>query len=345
MRKALIFMACAVAAVGFGPAAGASPLSALLAQWDHDPHPDLKAVVVLRHGALQAERYYNGETASDLHDVRSAGKSITALLLGAALDQGLISSVQDPVGRYWTAAKGTAIGDVALKDVLTMRSGLAALDADPKSPGGEVKMDAAPDPRSFILALPQTDAPGTLYRYNSVTAHVAGLVAQSAAREDLQSFAKQRLFEPLGITRWSWERDKAGDYKGQGNLSLTARDFAKIGQMVLDWGKYQGHRVISARWVQTMLKPRVAIAEVDPYADGYGYFWYAKVQQINGVSVPVTFASGNGGNKIYVVRSLDLVVAVTSSAYGHGYGQRRSEDILKAVLATVVSPLPRGTAN
>ncbi len=309
------------------------PLSDVLARWNQDAHPDLRAVVVLQHGRLVAERYYNGETESDLHDLRSAGKSITALLVGAALDTGKINSVDDPVERYWPEAKGTAIGDVPLKDVLTMRSGLAAFDADPNSPGNEDKLDDSPDPHRFILALPRSDPPGDVYRYNSVTAHLAGLVVQKAVGETLQAFAEQALFRPLEIKNWSWQADAAGDFKGQGNLSLTARDFAKIGQLVLDKGVFEGRPVISAHWVQDALTPKVVISAVDPYADGYGYFWYFKTQRIGDTDVPVSFASGNGGNKIYVVRTLDLVVAVTSSAYGRGYGQRRSEDILRAVLA------------
>lgn len=83
-----------------------------------------------------------------------------------------------------------------------------------------------------------------------------------------------------------------------------------------------------------MLAPRVSIGADDPYADQYGYFWYRKVQQVAGRAIPASFASGNGGNKIYVVPACDLVVAITSSAYGHGYGQRRSEAVLKGVLAT-----------
>ena len=334
-RVSKLLTTIAVCAALLAPTAASAEqtaaLTRVLAQWDHDPHPDLKAVVVLRRGHVEAERYYNGETPSDLHDVRSAGKSITALLVGAALDRGRIGSVADRVDRYWPAAKGTAIGDAPLADVLTMRSGLAAFDADPNSPGGEDKLDAAPDPLAFILALPRSDPPGSIYHYNSVTAHVAGLVVEGASGEDLQSFAEVALFAPLAITRWSWTTDASGHFKGQGNLSLTARDFAKIGQMVLDRGTYAGRRVLSARWIDEMLTPRADIRLVDPYADGYGYFWYVKTQQIAGAPVSVVFASGNGGNKIYVVKSLGLVVAITSSAYGKGYGQRRSEDILKAV--------------
>ena len=103
--------------------------------------------------------------------------------------------------------------------------------------------------------------------------------------------------------------------------------------MVRERGRYKGRRVVSARWIDAMLAPKQAISAVDPYADGYGYFWYYRVHQIAGQPVPVSFASGNGGNKIYIIPSRHLVVAITSSAYGKGYGQRRSQAILQALLA------------
>ena len=308
-------------------------LQAVLIERDHDEHPDLKGVVILRNGRIVAERYYNGETADSLHDIRSAGKSVTSLLFGIAMDRGAIRSVTDPVSAYWPEAKHSAIGSAQLQDILTMRSGLAAYDDDPASPGNEDKMDAASDPLSFVLAVPAADPPGSVYRYNSVTAYTAGIVIAKATKQKLASFARSALFAPLGIDKWEWASDAAGYTKGQGNLSITARGLAKIGELVRNDGRYHGRQLISAAWLHTALAPKVRISDTDPYADGYGYFWYSKVQSIGAHRIPVSFASGNGGNKIYVVPSRHLVIAITSSAYGHGYGQRRSESILKAVLS------------
>jgi CubicO group peptidase (beta-lactamase class C family) len=312
-------------------------LNTILARWDHDEHPDLRGVVVLRDGQPIAERYYNGAVPDELHDIRSAGKSVTALLVGIAVDRGAIRSVDDPVARYWAAAEGSAIGAVPLRDVLTMRSGLAAFDDDPASPGNEDLMDASPDPLAFARAVPRADPAGSRYVYNSVTAYAAGVVVAEATKGKMSDFAARHLFKPLGITRWRWDADAAGVTKGQGNLWLATRDIAAIGEMVRTGGYAQGHRIVSARWIADMLASRVNIAADDPFADGYGYFWYHKVYRFADTSVAVSFASGNGGNKIYVVPTCRLVVAVTSSAYGRGYGQRRSETILKAILAAEIA--------
>lgn len=332
--KVVIIALGAAALCAAAPAPHIDPaLDKVLAAFKHDEHPDLRGVVVLHDGRVVAERYYNGETANTLHDIRSAGKSITALMVGIAIDRGKMHGVDDRVSTYWTESKGSAIGDVAIRDVLTMRSGLAAFDEDPASPGNEDKLDEAPDPLAFLRSVPRADPPGSRYRYNSLTAYTAGLVVAKAIGQSMADFARTSLFRPLGIRRWKWASDAAGYTKGQGNLSLTARDFAAIGEMVRGEGLYRGRRIVSAGWIRDALAPKVSISASDPYAEGYGYFWYSKVQQINGKPVPVSFASGNGGNKIYVVPSRHLVVAITSSAYGHGYGQRRSETILKAILA------------
>ncbi|WP_202412752.1 serine hydrolase domain-containing protein [Duganella lactea] len=318
--------------------APAQPLSEALARRDSDEHRDLRSVLVMREGAIVAERYYNGEQADTLHDIRSAGKSITALLAGAAADRGKLSA-QDRIDRLWPAAKGTALAGVTLDQVLTMRSGLAAVDDDPASPGNEDKMDDAADPVAFALATPAATVPGTRYRYNSLTAYIAGITVEQATGEDLEDFARTALFAPLGIQHWKWLRDATNHPKGQGNLFLRTRDLASIGQMVLDQGVFKGHRVISAGWLAAALAPRVLLAGLDPYADHYGYFWYQKSHHIGDRDIVVHFASGNGGNKIYVIPALKSVVVITSSAYGKGYGQRRSAAILEDILAIMLAPI------
>lgn len=331
LASSLLLLPLFVSCAALAQSNTSSTLSTVLQSYDSDTHGDLRAVVVLRNGALVAERYYNGETADTLHDIRSAGKSITALLVGAAEARGHLKTT-GTVGQYWPEVASSPAGKVILDDVLTMRSGLAAFDEDANSPGNEDKLDEAADPTDFVRRVPSSATPGSVYRYNSLTAYIAGRVVESASGADLETFAAKTLFAPLGITRWSWGRDIAHHPKGQGNLSLRARDTAKIGQMVLDEGVFDGRRVIDASWIKAALAPRVATGETDRYADHYGYFWYAKTQQIAGEKIPVFFASGNGGNKIYVIPTRRMVVSVASSAYGKGYGQRRSEEILKALL-------------
>ncbi|WNG25797.1 beta-lactamase family protein [Cystobacter fuscus] len=308
-------------------------LSSILDRWSQDEHPDLHGVVVRVDGTVVAERHYHGADPQALHDIRSAGKSITSLLVGAALKRGLLGALDERIERGWPRARGSALGRASLVDLLTMRSGLAANDEDPDSPGNEDRLDAASDPVAFLLGVPAADKPGTRYVYNSLTTYAVGLLLERATGKSLLAFAREALFEPLGIQRVDWASDVAGHTKGQGNLSLTTRDLALIGQMLLEGGRWRRRRLLPSGWLETSMRPRVPIGAVDPYADSYGYFWYTKTHRLKGGAVTVRFASGNGGNKLYLVPSRRMVVAITSRAYGHGYGQRRSEEILTTLLS------------
>ena len=336
-RAAVIVCLAACGAPPSVPAASPEQpsIERVLARWDQDEHPDVRAVVVRRDGRIIAERYFHGERPDELHDVRSAGKSITSLLVGIAVDRGRIEGTGEVLAALLPAAQTSAIAGATLADLLTMRSGLDANDAEDSSPGNEARLDAAPDPVAFAVSVPAAARPGERYVYNSLTAYLVGLAVEHATGRPLDELAADALFGPLGITRWRWQRDLAGHTKGQGNLSLTARDFARLGELVLGGGSYEGRRVISERWIRDSLSPRVRIDAVDPYGDGYGYFWYTRTHHVGDRDVAVAFASGNGGNKIYVVPSLHLVVAITSSAYNRGWGQRRSQAILLAILAAL----------
>lgn len=326
-------------APAFAASLDTSPtLEDVLARFDTDEHHDLRTVAVYRGGRHIAQRSYNGAAIGELNDIRSAGKSITSLLVGAAFDRGLLQNLQDPVQRYLPTSRGSAFADVPLRDLLDMRSGVDAFDEDPASPGLEGHMDEAADPVAFAWYVPRATAPGLHYRYNSLASYVAGLVVQQASGQDLETFARDVLFAPLGITRWQWARDAAGNVKGQGNLSLAVGDLLRIGRMVLGGGRVDGSgadavQVIGRDWIERTLTPAIAIGDADPFASHYGLYWYHATHASSAGPVRVTFASGNGGNKIYVVPALDMVVAVTSRAYGQGYGQRRSQAILQAVLA------------
>ena len=320
-----------LARAGIDPAA----IQHLIADLRTDVHPDLKSVLILRHGGLVSETYFNGADSETLHDIRSAGKSITATLVGIAIDEGLIGSVDEPLGRYFPDQHDPKKTNILIRDVLTMRSGLAADDADTTSPGNEALLDMSPDFVDFVFQLPMKSVPGSIYVYASANAFLAGALVENAAKMRLDQFAQQSLFTPLGIDKFTWRLAPHNRGVGQGNLSLRARDIARIGQLFLDHGSFDGRQVVSAAWVKASLEPHASIGAVDRYADGYGYMWYSKTYEIAGRQIQVQFASGNGGNKIYLVPGLDLVVVVTSSAYGRGYGQERAERILLGILASV----------
>jgi CubicO group peptidase (beta-lactamase class C family) len=308
-------------------------LSALFANLATDPHKDLKGIVVLRHGKLVAEWYFNGDDANTLHDIRSATKSITATLLGIAIDRRMISGVDDSIANYLPTLPHDGKERITIRDLLNMRSGLDADDDDPASPGNETRLDASVDWIKSVYAVPLKAPPAKTYIYVSINAFLVGVIIENATKMHLDEFARQHLFRPLGINQYKWRRVPPGRTTGQGNLEITTRDEAALGLLFLQGGRYDHREVVSRAWVEQCVASQVPISAVDPYADFYGYMWYTKAETVGARSVLVHFASGNGGNKIYVVPSLDMVIAITSSAYNHGYGQKRSQDILLKVLS------------
>jgi CubicO group peptidase (beta-lactamase class C family) len=312
-------------------------LASLVTELRADERRDLNGVLVSIDGATALEEYFNGEGPDTLHDMRSAGKSITSLVVGIAIDRGLIRGVDAPLTTLLPEPPAPDKARIRLEDVLTMRSGLEADDEIAESAGNEDRMDRAPDWLTFALRVPMKDTPGRTYAYASVNAFLAGAVVERVTGGPLDVFATRHLFEPLGITKTDWRRGPNNRTAGQGNLRMRLRDMARIGEMVLHEGAIDtgrgSRRVVSRAWIQRSLTGITSIAARDPYADAYGYMWYLKQHTIGTRAVTVHFASGNGGNKIYVIPSYRMVIAITSSAYGRGYGQRRSQEILLRILA------------
>jgi CubicO group peptidase (beta-lactamase class C family) len=314
-----------------------APLKAIYSDMDRDPHHDLKGIVIIRDARLVSEHYFNGDSVHTLHDIRSATKSLTSLLMGIAIQKGLVHSVEDSIALYLPGLPKDGKEKITIGDLLTMRSGLDAYDDDASSPGNENTLDASSDWIRTVYAVPMKLAPGAKYVYCSLDAFLTGAIIENASHMPLDQFANTNLFGPLGIERYSWRHVPVDLVTGQGNLSITARDEAAIGELMLDDGVVHGHRILNHDWIAHSLASQVAISDSDPYADFYGYMWYTKAEPVGSDKVEVHFASGNGGNKIYIIPSLHMVVAITSSAYNQRYGQRRSQDILLRVLSAVHS--------
>lgn len=297
-----------------------------------DQRGDLKGVCIVSEGRLVAEAYFNGGGPDVLHDIRSAGKSITSLLVGIAIDKNLILDVQAPIPRLLGPGWRQEVGAITLEHLLTMRSGFSADDEDPDSPGNEDRMDEAASWLDFAMSVPVSEGPGQRYQYSSLNAFLAGACVENACHQPLDEFARQHLFAPLGIDRFAWRKGPRNRVAGQGNLRITLSSMAALGQLCLDGGRVGSSQVVSAQWIKRSLSSIVPISHADPFADAYGYMWYTKTHDVSGRPVRVSFASGNGGNKIYVIPELKTVVAVASAAYGRPYGQRRSQEILRGVL-------------
>jgi CubicO group peptidase (beta-lactamase class C family) len=324
-------------------AMNAADLSSWLASAAADQHRDLRSVLVARKGRLVVEAYFDGADRDTPHDVRSVGKSVTSTLAGIALHEGRIASLDLPLARLVPEMASSPAGKagVTLRRLLEMRSGLAVDDFDPR-PGafGEEAMDAAPDRLRFAVSVPMAAPPGERFAYASLNTMLLGRAIAAATGRDLADYAREKLFAPLGFGRWQWRRDAQGQVIAQGNLLVRPRDLLKLGLLFQQGGRWHGRQVVPAAWIAEATGSRSTLPE-DPTTGlgtlyrGYGYQWWTGSERAGAgaATVPLYFASGNGGQRLFVVPDRELVVVVTSAAYNRIRGHHRAHAILRACLA------------
>ncbi len=315
-------------------------LAALTQIIDSTPPADFRGLVVIKDGLLVYEAYFHTFWRETIHDVRSAGKSITSLLLGIAIDKGYVASADQRLVEFFAdpdLRPGTAddFDQITLRHLLTMSSGLDANDDDDLSPGRTGRWLTRTDWLDYILSLPMRAAPGSEWVYTDVSPVLIGGIVEQSTGMRLHAFARTHLFDPLGIREVYWYTGPGGQTGAMGNLYLTTLDFAKLGLLMLNEGVWHGQRVVSSDWVRESTRQHTDISGTNPFSTGYGFMWYRGVVEAAGETHDLYFASGNGGNVLFVVPSLELVVATTSSAYGQSYGHTRSHNVFHRVLSSI----------
>jgi CubicO group peptidase (beta-lactamase class C family) len=293
--------------------------------------PDLHGVVAIHRGERVLEHYGTGEDFSwgdslgvvtfgseTLHDVRSVSKSVVGLLYGIALAGGLVPEPEEPLLPQFPECSDLA-GDpkrarLTVEHALTMTLGLEWNEDLPyTSPdNSEIAMEFAPDRYRYVLERPIVEEPGTTWLYcGGATALLAKLIAKGVGLP-LEDFARERLFEPLGIDVFEWMRGADGEASAASGLRLTPRDLARIGQTVLGDGDWEGRQLVDEGWLRRALRPHATMDE----GFEYGYQWYVSfVDGPDGARHSWVGGIGNGGQRLHVVPDLHLVVAIMGGAY------------------------------
>jgi CubicO group peptidase (beta-lactamase class C family) len=325
-------------------------LDSFLEQW---PKRNVHAVLAARHGKLVMERYFSGvdvHWSTDLgvvrfapdvmHDVKSVSKSATSLLVGIALAEGkfpdLDSSVLDSfpeLADLSTPEKAR----ITFRHLLTMSSGFAWDENRPYTDplNSEMGMLTAADPFRYIFSQPMQAAPGTLYNYNGGNTSLLAEVLVRRTGRSLHDYARDKLFTPLDVARFDWEGvGRSGKLGAYGSLRLTPRDMAKLGQLLLTGGRWNGQAVVPIGWVAESTKPRL----MGQGLFFYGYQWWLGRSLVQGREVIYSAAFGIGGQRVYVIPEFDLVVAINA---GHYDGSLQTI-IPAAILDRLVLPAVKG---
>ncbi len=300
----------------------------------------IHGVVVTRRGKIVLERYFAGDDSArgrklgvvaferdTLHDLRSVSKSVVGLLYGVALAKAFVAAPEanlldsfpdytdlrnDPARRAWT-----------VHHVLSMTMGtdwdeLSVPYTDPTN--SEIAMDRAEDRYRYVLSLPVVLPPGTRFTYNGgATALLARMIARGSG-QPLHAFARQHLFDPLGIGETKWLEDKRGEPFAASGLRMRPVDLARIGQLMLDGGIFNGREIVPASWISRCVTPVVDIDEMRRY----GYQWYLGSHSYSVPEAPrwdrfrlarAWMALGNGGQRLYLFPDLQLGITVTAGNY------------------------------
>lgn len=269
-------------------------------------------LVVLKDGKIVAETYFHDTEADDLRISWSMAKSWISALFGIVLEEGAIASLDDPVTKYAPSLKGSAYDTATVRNVLNMASGVAFdedyldYDSDINRMGRVLALGGSMDEFTAGLVDRNGEA-GDSWHYVSIDTHVIGMVLRGATGRDIPTLLEEKLLMPMGLQAAPYYiTDGHGVAFVLGGLNMTTRDYARLGQMYLQDGRWNGRQIVPADWVRAST---VASAPTDAGATQYGYQWWLPADARDGEF----FARGIYGQYIYVNRPLGVVIAVNAA--------------------------------
>jgi CubicO group peptidase (beta-lactamase class C family) len=282
--------------------------------------PQYHGIAIARHGKLVLEEYFHDQRREVPHTTRSAGKSLSSIVIGAAMYAGVPLRLSSPVyrvmnGGAFPAGLEPQKKTMTLEHLLTMAGGYFCDDSNDDAPGNEDKMwdqTDEPDFYRYTMKVPLATPPGENAVYCSAMPNLALGMAGRAAHENPMSLFDRLVGGPLKIRDYGWGLDGAGNPYGGGSVSLLLRDFAKLGQLMLNGGTWKGQRILSKEFVARATSPQYHLRNLT-----YGYLWWIEDFPYKNRTVRVFAARGAGGQVVTVVPELDLVVAVFAGDFSN----------------------------
>lgn len=301
---------------------------------------NITSLVVLKNGELLIEEYFNGATRTTTHDTRSVGKSLASTLLGSAIKDGHIVSINSTLEDYYALDKYENYSEIktkiTLENLLTMSSGLEGSDMDPNSSGNEENMYPTSDWVRFALNLPinPNKIPGKDWQYFTAGVVILGDILNKSVPGGLEKYAHENLFQPLNIQNYKWQFTPTNVPNTAGGFEMTSLDNAIYGQLYLNGGQYNGRQIISEEWAKESLSPHIKTSISEE--EHYGYLFWQKEYNVDNRKYNAYYASGNGGNKIIMFQELGVVVVLTATAYGQPYMHAQADQIIQEYILPAI---------
>ncbi len=291
----------------------------------------ISSIVVIKNGKLLLEEYFNGETRDSLHDPRSAGKSFSSTITGIAENESYIKNEAQTLKEFYNIKSYENYApqkeNVSIKDLLTMSSVFDGNDDDYNSPGNEENMYPTANWVKFTLDLPVnlTRSKGE-WHYFTAGVVLLGDILNKTVPGGLEKYADQKLFKPLGITKYQWQYTPQRVPNTAGGIRMNALDFAKYGQLYKNRGRWNGKQIIPETWIdKTFTKYKTIPGRKDEF---YGYLFWNKKYIVKDKAYETFYCAGNGGNKIYIFMDQPLVIVITATAYGAPYAHAQEDKMM-----------------
>jgi CubicO group peptidase (beta-lactamase class C family) len=303
--------------------------------------PNTHSILVSKNGKLCYENYFKGHNQNLAHDQRSASKSISSALLGIAIDKNIISNEESLLMEVLPNSNKIYFEDDSLKskirlhDLLTMSSGLDAIDSERNSVAAENNYQSTPNWEKTVLSAEMKYAPRLHSNYGSANPYLLGLVLnyqiKEKTEEDLLIFMDKFLFKELDIKNYVVQNDIIQKPYLGGGMYLKSLDMLKFGELYLKKGAYKDKQIISQQWIEKSLQNHTFL-ENAPQKNEYGYLWWHHKYSFKDQIIKTLEARGNGGQYIILVPSLDVVVVITSGNYNSNKSQQPEQIFEKYIL-------------
>lgn len=289
---------------------------------------NIRSLIIVSDNDIVAERYFQRYTSDSLDHLRSATKSVMSLLIGIAIDQGIIESVDETIDKYLKEVPKDK-QQIKIKHLLNMTSGISWDEGIGYNDNN--RMVDSGNPFEHMMNLPMASTPGTNWEYSTGDIHLLSVVLSEASKMSTREFADTYLFGPLGIDDLEWQTFGDGYTSGGSRLQLKPLDMLKIGVMCMNRGMYNGQRIISPDYLNESTGVRYVFNTKNEIEEGYGYGWWT----INVDGISAFMASGYGGQTIAVIPDLKLTIVVTHNWRVSGEQaieqQNAAQNIAKAV--------------
>lgn len=319
----------------------------------------IHSLTLARHGKLVLDEYFYGHARDEVHDTRSASKTLSSVILGALMMDGVKISTNSRMVDVMAALAPFANPDprknrIMLGHLLTHSAGLACDDNADVSLGNEDMLEAdlaRPDWTRVTIDLPMAYEPGTHYAYCSMNINLAGAMLSRSAGEWLPALFDRTVARPLQFGPYHWNLQGTGEGYLGGGVFVRSRDFLKIGQAYLDGGVWNGHRIAAPDWAKVSTSEQMRISPATTgregeefianyYDTGEGFAWHLYMVKSGVHEYPCWFANGNGGQLLVVVPQFDLVAMFTAGNYGQGVWNRERDDILGKMIIPAILDQP-----